>query len=142
MRTAHSSSRRGSWTWSPSISPLGVGLDLIPSISPLGVGLDLIPLNSPLSVGLETPPRHREQAPLGAGPPPLWTEFLTHACENITLPKTSFAGSNKTIVSYGNKKMFKYGTAIANSPTSFCSCWGLEHEGLNYVFYQVFISGL
>ena len=24
--------------------------------------------------------------------PPLWTEFLTHASENITLPQTSFAG--------------------------------------------------
>ena len=24
--------------------------------------------------------------------PPLWTEFLTHAYENITLPQTSFAG--------------------------------------------------
>ena len=23
---------------------------------------------------------------------PLWTEFLTHATENITLPQTSFAG--------------------------------------------------
>ena len=27
------------------------------------------------------------------GTPPLWTEFLTHASENITLPQTSFAGS-------------------------------------------------
>ena len=26
---------------------------------------------------------------------PLWTEFLTHAIENITLPQTSFAGGNK-----------------------------------------------
>ena len=25
--------------------------------------------------------------------PPLWTEWLTHACENITLTETSFAGS-------------------------------------------------
>ena len=25
-------------------------------------------------------------------PPPLWTEFLTHASEIITLPETSFAG--------------------------------------------------
>ena len=25
---------------------------------------------------------------------PLWTEFLTHATENITLPQTSFAGGN------------------------------------------------
>ena len=27
---------------------------------------------------------------------PLWTELLTHSCENITLPQTSFAGGNKT----------------------------------------------
>ena len=27
--------------------------------------------------------------------PPLWTEFLTHAYENITLPQTSFAGGNE-----------------------------------------------
>ena len=27
-------------------------------------------------------------------PPPLWTEFLTHATETITLPQTSFAGGN------------------------------------------------
>ena len=70
--------RGGAWIWSPSISPLGVGLDLIPlnsplgcgpgsdppqfppwvwvwiwspSIPPLGVGLDLIPLNFPLGCG-------------------------------------------------------------------------------------------
>ena len=24
--------------------------------------------------------------------PPLWAEGITHACENITLPQTSFAG--------------------------------------------------
>ena len=28
------------------------------------------------------------------GDPPPWTEFLTHASENITLPQTSFAGGN------------------------------------------------
>ena len=27
--------------------------------------------------------------------PPLWTEFLTQASENITLPQNSFAGGNK-----------------------------------------------
>ena len=27
---------------------------------------------------------------------PLWTEFLTHASENITLPQTSFAGGENT----------------------------------------------
>ena len=26
------------------------------------------------------------------GTPHQWTEFLAHACENITLPQTSFAG--------------------------------------------------
>ena len=28
---------------------------------------------------------------------PVWTEFLTHACENITLPQTSFAGGKKKL---------------------------------------------
>ena len=32
--------------------------------------------------------------PPGADPPP-WTETLTHATENITLPQTSFVGGNK-----------------------------------------------
>ena len=55
----------GAWIWSPSISPLGVGLDLIPLNFPLGcgpgsdppqfppwvMGLDLIHLNSPLGCG-------------------------------------------------------------------------------------------
>ena len=30
--------------------------------------------------------------PVRVLPPPPWTEFLTHASENITLPQTSFAG--------------------------------------------------
>ena len=29
--------------------------------------------------------------------PSLWTEFLTHASENITLPQTSFAGAKKMV---------------------------------------------
>ena len=31
------------------------------------------------------------------GNPPLWTEFLTHTSENITLRQTSFAGGNKVL---------------------------------------------
>ena len=31
------------------------------------------------------------------GPSHLWTEWLTHACENITLPQILFAGGNYTI---------------------------------------------
>ena len=34
---------------------------------------------------------HARHAPL-PHTSPLWTEFLTHACENITLPQTSFPG--------------------------------------------------
>ena len=30
-------------------------------------------------------------------PAPLWTEFLTHTSENITLPQTSFAGGNNRL---------------------------------------------
>ena len=32
---------------------------------------------------------------LGYNLPPPWTEGMTHACENITLPQTSFADGNK-----------------------------------------------
>ena len=44
------------------------------------------------------PPPIRDQTTPGPGTPPgtrhrpLWTETLTHATENITLPQTSFAG--------------------------------------------------
>ena len=31
---------------------------------------------------------------------PLWTEFLTHATDNTTLPQTSFAGGNKIPKNY------------------------------------------
>ena len=31
---------------------------------------------------------------------PQWTEFLTHASENITLPETSFAGGNNSMPSW------------------------------------------
>ena len=40
---------------------------------------------------------HQDQVPLRPGTPwdqapPLWTEFLTHTCENSTFPQTLFAG--------------------------------------------------
>ena len=107
MRTACSSSRQGGGVWSPSISPLGVGLDLIPLNFPLGCGPGPDPPQflawvwawiwspsiSPLGVGLgppweQTPPRSRH-------PPPV--NRMTDACENITLSQTSFAGGNKNV---------------------------------------------
>ena len=71
MGTARSSSRLlgGGFCLSACWdTPLGLGLD-----TPPGMGLETPqpdPSTSPLDVGLETPP---------------WTEFLTHASENITL---------------------------------------------------------
>ena len=44
----------------------------------------------------EAPPQRK---PTWEEAPPLWTEFLTHASENITLPQTfAFAGSNNSSV--------------------------------------------
>ena len=40
---------------------------------------------------LTDPPPWRNMGPCTETPLP-WTEWLTHACENITLPQTSFAG--------------------------------------------------
>ena len=49
------------------------------------------PLDPGTRLAPGTPPG---QTPLRDQPLPLWTEFLTHASENITLPQTSFAGGN------------------------------------------------
>ena len=122
MRTTCNSSRQGgmpgsdppqfppwvwAWTRSPSISPLDVGLDLIPFNFSLGCGPGAPPRIRPPGPGTpqEQPPqsRHppRSRPPRAGTPPgssspdqapPLWTEFLTHAYENITLLQTSFAG--------------------------------------------------
>ena len=85
------------WAWRPPWPD--------PSTSPLGVGLETPPLqpdpsSSTLGFGLETckacwdtpptPARHAEMPPArhaGIPPPHPWTEFLTHASENITLPQ-------------------------------------------------------
>ena len=37
--------------------------------------------------------------------PSLWIEFLTHTCENITLPQTPFAGGKNISICFGNSKM-------------------------------------
>ena len=56
---------------------------------------------TPLDQGPLRPATPQEQAPhprsrpARPGTPPLWTEFLMHASENITLPQTSFAGDKK-----------------------------------------------
>ena len=52
------------------------------------------PLHQPFAI----PPPPTEQGPRQPGSDittPLWTEWLTHASENITLPQTSFNDSNK-----------------------------------------------
>ena len=87
MCTARSSSRRrvlsdSVRTWIQL--PPGVGLD------PSGCGmLGYHPLTA-RHAGI--PPAMHAEIPLPT--PPLWTEFLTHATENITLPQTLFAGGN------------------------------------------------
>ena len=97
MRTARSSSRPGGLHQAPlDQAPPGAGTPLDQA--------------SPTPQD-QTPPGTRHTPP-GADPPPrdqaplLWTEFLTHAYENITLPQTSFAGGNKNILKT-NTKTFK-----------------------------------
>ena len=78
MRTARSSSRWGGLHQaSPDQTP--------PGADPPGADP---PAPDPRD---QTPPW--EQTPLQEQTP-LWTELLIHACENITLPQTSFAGGN------------------------------------------------
>ena len=114
MRTARSSSRHGggsgpdppqfppwvwAWIWSPSISPLGVDLDLIPLNFPLGCGPGSDPPQfppwlwawtrspqfPPLGVGLEggggSPCPGGDSFP-GDTPPPV--DRMADTCSNIT----------------------------------------------------------
>ena len=75
---------------SPSMHCLWGGLYLVPGgVSgpgevPGSGGMYLVPGGVPVQV------------------PPLWTEFLTHTSENITLPKTLFAGGNNFYSYTGN----------------------------------------
>ena len=71
------------------------------------------------SPGIQTPP---EADPLvmwpvmpAGKPTPLWTEGMTHTCDNNTLPQTSFAG--------GNKVKDGYRTTIRNRGSGCCRCW-------------------
>ena len=92
MRTAHSSSHllgvclSACWDTAPPGPgpghPPGVGLDTPPGQTP----------QPPPWVWAWTHPLVRSPSPLpGPGPRhlPRWTEFLTHASENITLPQLS-----------------------------------------------------
>ena len=118
MRTACSSSRGGGGPDPPEFSPWVWAWIWSPSISSLGVGLDLIPLNFPLGVSLEHTFRSRhcppgpeppEQAPPGTRPPTVgtpWEQATPQSrhpsCEQndkqvqkYYLAPTSFAGGNK-----------------------------------------------
>ena len=44
---------------------------------------------------MQTPPDTDPPGGRNLPAPTLWTEGMTHACENITLPQTSFTGGKK-----------------------------------------------
>ena len=78
---------RGGCTWSQGVYLVLGGVPGPGGTWSQGVGVDLVPEGVYLVPGVGGVP---------AQVPPLWTEFLTHAYENITLPQTSFAGGNNS----------------------------------------------
>ena len=98
------------WTRSPSISPLGVGLDQIPPPLPPWVWAWRTPWPPGRPAARHTgipPAMHAGIAPpwrpaaRHAGIPPAMHAGIappcgqTHICKHFTLPQTSFAGGNK-----------------------------------------------
>ena len=92
----------------------------------------------------KTPPR-KIRAKSGAPPPrkleqnlehphPLWTEFMTHACENITLAKTSFRPvknlEDNTLV----------GALTTSFWTSVADCAGFQSQGTQIASRACFIA--
>ena len=99
-RTARSSGRL-LWGVSASMNawihpPPGRGLDTPRPGPGHPLGLDL---DTPLGLGLDTPLACHVtcKAYWDTNPPTLWTEFLTHASENITLPQLRLFGLFKII---------------------------------------------
>ena len=61
-------------------------LGYLPGVSaPVHAGIPALGMSAPLHAGI--PARGSAQCMLGYNPPPPWTEFLTHACQNITFPQ-------------------------------------------------------
>ena len=103
MRTARSSSRPGGGLYPPppgsrphQSRPPQLQTRQTPSRPSTPLGADSLDQAPPWTrqppaarhAGIAHPPAARHA---GIPPPtPLWTEFLTHASENITLPQTSF----------------------------------------------------
>ena len=56
---------------------------------------------------------------------PLWTEGMTHACENITLPQTSFASGNKVTIRFRVllSSSFSYTNSNSNLVVNLCILW-------------------
>ena len=52
--------------------------------------------------------------------PPLWTEFLTHTSENITLPQTSFAGGKNISNTVRNLLWNNYALYVNNLVSTDC----------------------
>ena len=100
MRTAHSSSR-----------PRGVSTRHPPGTRP------------PWE---QTPPW--STPPLGPDASPPWTEFLTHAYENITLPQTSFVGGNKAFQSNASQLLVNRWATWWTS-LNMSGAWVLHREG-------------
>ena len=94
-----------SWAWAwrlpgqtPQLTPpLGVGLKTPPQLDPS---------TSHLCVGLETCKACWDTTPL------LWTEFLTHAFKNITLPQLRFLTVQLSDINHENSNTFERKTTV------------------------------
>ena len=74
--------------------------------------------------------------------PPLWTEFLTHACENITFPQTSFAGCKTPFISWTYHKDVRcVGCWVWNTPGMAPSCTALQAVNLTHSITTVLQRG-
>ena len=74
---------------------------------------------------LEAEPTWMQTSPVQT-PQPLWTERMTHACENVTFPQTSFAGGKNVKRCDGNRLLVWinisiFGDSYLNSSQLFVS---------------------
>ena len=78
---------------------------------------------------------------LGSPPPPP-TEGMTHACENITLPQTSFAGGKNTSAVTSDDDYYSWNYIFQETGTCIkrrCSCIVLVLEMKKRIRIQMFV---
>ena len=97
---------------------------------------------NPLEGAWEQAARQEVTSYRDSPPRPPWAEWLTHACENITLPQTSFAGGNeqRNLLSILKERHYKETQVLMYSTNSRSSLLWSFFLLFSFLFFLLFLT--